>query len=195
MRLRFRLSTLMVLIVLIASVCDWLAVKWQHMQSRQRAISHLEELSGPVSWYERDGDSGNVHGIELAGHHIDEELWNEISILSEARSVSLLETNITDDDLVHLRRFWNIRHLSLSNTLVTSNGMRSLSGLTTLETLVISNTSIDDGAIGPLTRFKNLTTLNVRGTHISTSGINRLRVALPNCRIYHDAGVCDRQVQ
>lgn len=189
MRLRFTIRMLMIVTVVAATACGWYAMKRHHIKRRYQAISHLEELSGPVSWYDGGSEFEYVYGIELAGQFIDATLWKEISLLTEARTVSLNQTNVTDDDFKHLRRFWNIRHLSLFDTRVTSDGIDSLSRLTTLETLILSNTSIDDRAIGSLSQLKNLTTLNVRGTNISTLGIDRLQVALPNCRLFHDRNV------
>lgn len=189
MRPQFTLRTLMIFTVAFATACGWYAMKRQQMQRRYQAISHLEELSGPVSWYDGGSEFEYVHRIELEGHFIDETLWKEISVLTDARTVSLSETNVTDDDFKHLRRFWNIRDLYLRNTRVTSDGIGSLSRLTTLETLNISNTSIDDGAIRSLSQLKNLTTLNVHGTNISSLGIDRLRLALPNCRLFHGVRV------
>ncbi len=189
MRPRFTIRTLMIFTVAVATACGWYAMKRQHLQRRYQAISHLQELSGPVSWYDGGSEYHYVYGIELAGHFIDEARWKEISLLTEARSVWLSETNVTDDDLKHLRSFWNIRHLSLQKTRVTSDGIDSLSRLTTLETLIVSNTSIGDEAICSLSRLKNLTTLNVRATNISPSGLDRLRAALPTCRLFHDGNV------
>jgi Leucine-rich repeat (LRR) protein len=191
MRPRFTIRTLMVLSVVIAIACAWYAMKREYLQRRLQAISRLEKLTGPVSWYDGGFEFEYIYEIELEGHDIDETLWQEISMLTEARSVLLRETNVTDDDLKHLSRFWNIRQLSLSNTAVTSDGMSALSRLKTLETLNISNTSIDDGAIRSLSGLRKLTSLNVHGTKISTLGIDRLRATLPNCRIYHDASVGD----
>lgn len=189
MRPRFTIRTLMVITVVFATACGWLAMERQQLRRRYEAIAHLEELSGPVSWYDGGSDFECLHRIELEGHYIDQTLWNEISTLTEARTISLSRSNVTDDDFKHLRRFWNIRNLYLYDTAVTSEGIDSLSRLTALETLIISNTSIDDGAIGALTQLKKLTTLNVRGTNISELGIDRLRVALPNCRLIHDERV------
>ena len=191
MRLRFTIRTLLITAMVFATCCAWYAMKWQQLQRRYHAIAHLEKLSGPVSWYDQDSDFQYLHRIELQGKLIDETLWKEVSVLTEARTVSLSETNVTDDDLNYLRRFWNIRDLYLSNTSVTSEGIKSLTQLTTLETLIISNTSIDDRAIESLTQLKNLSTLNVWGTNISTSGIDQLRLALPNVRLFHDGRVGD----
>jgi hypothetical protein len=189
MRPRFTIRSVMIITVLVAMGCGWYAVKRKHLQRRAQAITHLVELSGPVSWYDGGTEFEYLYGIELEGHFIDERLWREISVLTEARKVSLIETNVTDHDFKHLRRFWNIRDLCLYNTRVTSVGVRSIAKLKSLETLIISNTLIDDDTIDSLLQLKNLSTLNVRGTNISTLGIARLRRAMPNCRLYCDDNI------
>lgn len=184
--MRFSIRALLLLTLACASFCGWLTWKRQQFQRRQQAIAHLEELSGPVSWYNEGSEFVYLHRIELQNHSIDDTLWNEISLLTEARTVSLSDTNVTDDDLKYLRRFWNIRDLYLSNTRVTSAGIESVCRLKTLRTLIISNTTIDDRVISSLSQLASLETLNVRGTDISVAGIEQLRLALPKCRLFHD---------
>mgnify|MGYP001820742138 CR=1 FL=1 len=187
MRPQFTIRTLMVGTAIVACLCGWIAFQRHQIQRRRQAIARLEDLSGPVSYYNGGSAYDYVYGIELEGQVLDKSLWTDISMLSEeARSVWLGETNVTDAELGFLGRFRRIRHLSLCNTRVTSDGIDAISNLTSLDTLIISNTLVDDRAVPSLAKLNGLTGLNVHGTRISEAGIARLRSALPNCCICFD---------
>jgi hypothetical protein len=187
MRLQFTIRTLMIGTAIVAGICSWIAFQRHHIQRRQLAIARLEDLSGPVSYYNGGSTYGYVYGIELEGQVLDKSLWTDISMFGdEARSLWLGETNVTDAELRFLRRFRRIEHLSLYNTKVTSDGIDAISNLASLNTLIISNTLVDDRAVPSLEKLHGLTVLNVHGTRISDAGITQLRSALPNCCIVHD---------
>ena len=67
---------------------------------------------------------------------------------------------ITDEGLIHLANLPALRQLGLSKSLITDNAVPYLSVLTSLRSL------------------------DVRDTQITPSGLNLLKEALPNCRIW-----------
>jgi internalin A len=78
-------------------------------------------------------------------------------------SLSLVDSPVTDADLVHLKALAKLRILRLENVQVTDAGLANLEGLTNLEALLLYNTQVTDQAA------------------------TNLQKSLPNCRITVEA--------
>lgn len=96
----------------------------------------------------------------------DPEFWPCLSVISQCGSLqglNLYETDVTDRGLQELAQMPNLRHLELSaNPGVTDDGLSHLASITSLQKL------------------------GLRGTRVTTTGVEKLRAALPDCEIDWD---------
>ena len=123
------------------------------------------------------------------------------------RELYLERTDVTDDGLAHLESFPDLEVVYLSATRVTGGGMQHLSGLEHLRavdlrmsgltdenvqglaclqqvrSLNVDGNAISDAAVVVLARLRRLRNLTISGTTITDGGIERLKRALPECRI------------
>lgn len=97
--------------------------------------------------------------------------------------VDLSETEITDVAVRTLGGLPALRSLDLSGTRVNGSFLAG-SGFESLEFLMLSGTDINDGVVPSLKRLRRLRGLDLDRTAVTDSGIEKLRAALPDCRIY-----------
>ena len=89
----------------------------------------------------------------------DDDLVVLISSAHEISKLGLVDTQVTDAGLEHLKHLMNLDFLSLKGTQITDRGAQQLRTLTNLRRLDLSDTDITE------------------------AGIASLKDALPNCRI------------
>lgn len=68
---------------------------------------------------------------------------------------------------------------------VTDTGVAALRGMTNIEELDLTDARVTDGAINDLVTLSGLKKVVLKGTRVSTSGVAKLRQALPGCAIDH----------
>jgi Leucine-rich repeat (LRR) protein len=73
--------------------------------------------------------------------------------------------------------------LGVGRTQITDAGLAHLAGLTNLETLSLFGTHITDAGLAHLEKLTNLKELNLSDTRVTSEGCDKLRTALPNCRL------------
>ncbi len=129
-------------------------------------------------------DLSRLEILELHGTRITDAGLAHLAGLTRLNMLLLSETGITDEGLVHLQTLGKLNTLDLGGTAVTDAGLEILSGLTSLRDLRLGRTMVSDAGLEHLLQFKSLKTLVLDWTRISPGGLNRLRAALPDCRIY-----------
>jgi hypothetical protein len=106
-----------------------------------------------------------------------------LQALSNLRDLRLARLRIADAGVKHLASLKELRTLELYETDVTDASLKTIASLTNLTWLNLVRTKISDVGVDDLTRLTNLRQLNVDGTQVSSVGIQRLRQALPDCKI------------
>lgn len=136
-----------------------------------RAIEALSSL-GATARFKSSSDGywggipGGIAGIEIDGKGV-------------VRGVDLLDTGITDADLVHLKSFPYINRIHLAFAGITDAGLQNLSELVELEELDISETKITSGGTQSLKNLVNLRVLRLDGTQVGDAGLESV-AALKN---------------
>jgi pyridoxine 5'-phosphate synthase PdxJ len=77
----------------------------------------------------------------------------------------------------------SMQHLDLCAHMVTDEGVPALAGLGNLEVLWLSRCGISDESVQVLAGMQSLRELNVSHTGVSAAALQRLREALPDCRL------------
>ena len=94
--------------------------------------------------------------------------------MRQLRDLTLDGTSITDDGLVHLKGFTNLRCLSMGSVHVTDGGLHHLKVLPQLEQLNLAGTQVTDAGLKELETHSNLCTLELEGTQVRGPGLDHL---------------------
>jgi len=130
----------------------------------------------------KDMELPDLGGLDLRHTSItDKGVSFAASSLKKVSWLSLMGTKISDKSASYIGNWEFLKSVDLSATKITDQGLSFLSSLKELNTLNVSDTQITDGCLPELTAAKSIKQLNVNGTRISAAGIERLKLALPQC--------------
>lgn len=90
---------------------------------------------------------------------------------------------ISDDDLTHILRLTGIAELYLSGAGITGEGIVHLLELKNLERLYLYDTLVTDAGLACLKYLPRLRSLTISNAPVTDGGLDRLRLALPGCRV------------
>jgi len=138
------LRALLVMILVLSLPLGWIG--WETEQTRQEQIIVAEIQS----W------GGRVGYHPCVGYHS----W-ATPLFRRVSSVSLSNTAVTDDQLVHLKR------------------------LATLDYLKLVDTHITDAGLVHLKELSSLRELRLYRTQVTREAAVNLAQALPDCNVYH----------
>ncbi|GLI38527.1 hypothetical protein KI811_10245 [Geobacter hydrogenophilus] len=90
---------------------------------------------------------------------------------------------IADDDLTHILRLTGIKELYLSGEGITGEGIVHLLELKNLERIYLYDTRVTDAGLASLKYLPRLRSLTISNAPVTDGGLDRLRLALPGCRV------------
>ncbi|WP_306535717.1 hypothetical protein [Geobacter sp.] len=90
---------------------------------------------------------------------------------------------VSDDDLTHILRLTGIAELYLSGAGITGEGIVHLLELKNLERLYLYDTRVTDAGLACLKYLPRLRSLTISNAPVTDGGLDRLRLALPGCRV------------
>jgi len=93
---------------------------------------------------------------------------------TNATNFNLEYVDVTDDDLVHLKKLHRLDGLNLSHTKITSRGLAHLTELPNLEDLYLEGTAVDDSAVPLLKKMPKLNKVDLQSTKVSEQGKKEL---------------------
>jgi hypothetical protein len=88
----------------------------------------------------------------------------------------------SDDDLAKVAALGSVKDLRLGGVEITNQGLAHLAKMTSLESLSLTAILVKDEGLEHLASLANLKQAELV-TNATPAGIDRLRSALPNCRI------------
>ena len=166
-RFEFGLSSLFLLIVVVAIPCSWLAVKMQRARRQREPVEAIQKAGGRVGY-----DWGNVKPKSSAPVWLRRLVGEDF--FADVYSVSLKDTGVGDKDLEHLTGTPHLYMLVLSGTQITDAGLQHLKGMKNLWWLYLSDTQVTDGGLEYLKGMTSLQQLYLSGTQITDAGLERL---------------------
>jgi hypothetical protein len=173
-RLRYRLRSLLVLIA-VAAVCVGFVERYVAARRVQQSVAaEIERLGGYVRW--EVCDPGPAWLVNLLG----------ADFFAEVYLVECDSSPVGDDTLVQLAKLGRLEWLLLDSDRITDQGLRRIAGLSQLVRLDLSSRQITDDGLDSLARLSNLRWLALRRTRITLAGMERFRLALPNCQVQWD---------
>ena len=125
----------------------------------------------------------SLKSLYLSNTRIGDQSLTNIRNLPKLEELDLSETRVTDEGLKNLEGISTLRRLSLDDTRISELGISHLATLPNLEYLSLYGCPVLDGSINDLRKLTSLQSLNLCRTGITEAGAERLRVALPKCRV------------
>ncbi len=198
---RFSLS---LLLLGMTALCVLLAIHASAQRRANAAIAAVDALGGmawgePVwterllnwlcpSWEEWEVDLGIVGAPNTVYFHKDDWFPTPDPAPNFDYSYMFLMTEDLDDQglsrLVHVvQHSGTIRNLTLEGVSITDQGGRRLGELRRLHSLVLSGTALGDETAEALANCSQLESLSLDETQVSKAALERLRAALPHCKI------------
>ena len=120
---QYKLSSLFILMTLVALAFSWYTNEMFKATERRRAIAEIEKLGGSLSYYDASDPKALGEPLRwfswLRKLHGDEHLGNAVV-------VELYGTQITDAVLVHLKGLTKLEWLWVRETRITDEGIKKL---------------------------------------------------------------------
>lgn len=204
--IRFGLRSLLVLVLLLAIPCAWLAQRIRHGGQVNDAVTELEPHGGLLRYdYEFDKTGQVIRGgASPPGPSWIRRVFGE-NILANEYQLLFAGSIVATDDLVHLTetatdRQWNAgstlrdEHLTVLEKLprlkilnfggnnLTDGCLPHLRKLKSLHTLKIGSTGITDAGLDHVSRLSSVKVLCLNDTRVTDSGIAKV-AAMPGLRI------------
>jgi Leucine-rich repeat (LRR) protein len=189
-RFQFGLRSLVVLVLIVAIPCSWLAVWLERKRPEHRAVNALSQLGAEVTlkdeesapaWLKTllgDGFFAKATSVSLRNNDVTDA---DLKPLRELRSLDRLVLSchrISDAGLDHIRESTQLRSLHLHDMpRITDAGMKHLRGLVKLERIYLAhrNYAVTDASLAELSKLPNLKDLHLDGAQITDAGLVHLQ--------------------
>jgi len=179
---RFSLRTLLILVTVLGAVLGWVGWELQQVRKEKEAIAWVIEVGGEIGyrqeppffsmdrWFGARATEADLHGRRTSN----------LSMLAKLKHLETLNLcGTTATDLSPLSELKNLRTLDISYTKAIDPS--PLAELENLETLHLTNAEVND--LSSLAEVKNLKALHLRKTQVGEEQVQKIRQALPHCRI------------
>lgn len=103
--------------------------------------------------------------------------------LTNLMGLQFFQCGIRDSNLAFLQKMPSLKSLGLQETQVSDSALIYLRNLGNLETLNLFHTRITDKSLDVLKDFTNLRVLDLRVTDVTPNGVEKLKIALPQCNV------------
>jgi hypothetical protein len=205
-RFQFSIRSLLVLVVVVAIPCSWLAVEMKKARKQREAVEAIVKLGGGVrygwgrdaagNWIERSPQAPawrhDLLGVHFFADIIQVEFFavrltdgglEPIRVLPQLRFLFVANTKITDASMEVIGASPRLEGVDLDGTRVTDAGLKHLKGLTSLKWLGIRGNRVTDAGLEQLGGLTGLESLGLRGTQVTDEGVKKLQQELPNCKM------------
>lgn len=123
--------------------------------------------------------------LHLGGTKVSDAGLESLGKIRSLKRLILYQTNVTGIGLDSLKDLTNLHVLILSETAVNADGIANLTMLPQLKDLNLYDCKkLNDQALAPLSRLSGLSELTLNNSGMSEATIEKLRVLLPNCKIW-----------
>jgi hypothetical protein len=176
---QFSLRSLMVLTLICAVASAWVARKIERKRKEREAVDAIVKLGGAVGFdYQRVDYGAKPPGPVWLRTLLGENFFCEVS------DVQVGGPEVTDADIINLKRFTELKSLCLPEARVSDAGLVNIKGFTKLECLGLGWTNVTDVGLVNLKGLAKLKVLNLSASKVTHAGVEDLQKALPSCKIY-----------
>jgi hypothetical protein len=99
-------------------------------------------------------------------------------VAADVVELDLASTTISDDDMVHLEKFTNLRRLKLNETKITDEALKTIGNLENLRSLNLYGNDITDAGIMAISDLEHLEKIYLWDTEVTPEGAENLRKSL-----------------
>lgn len=116
---------------------------------------------------------------------ISEETYSLLRSLNGITSLSLNAANMSNDDLRHIAQMRSLEEIGLEAVPIDGEGLAHLAKMPRLKGLSLWMTRLSDDTLDGLLKIKRLESVSVGETFVTPEGAERVRRALPDCKVYY----------
>jgi hypothetical protein len=199
-RFQFSIRSLLVLVLVVAIPCSWVAVEMKEAREQQAAVEEIKKLGGQVQFDYEVRQSGNpllppsappgptwlggllgeyffatVVDVSYFGSSVSDAGLEDLKGLTQLQGLGLNHTPVTDAGLKHLNGLTRLQCLDLTGTHITGAGFGHLKGMTQLQELYLDETQVTDAGLGHLKGMTQLQTLALGRTQVTDAGLEHLK--------------------
>lgn len=99
-------------------------------------------------------------------------------VAGDVIELDLASTTVSDEDILHLAKFTNLRRLKLNETKITDEALKTIGKLENLRSLNLYGTEVTDVGIKALSNLKHLEKTYLWNTKVTIDGAESLRKSL-----------------
>lgn len=134
-------------------------------------VEALKKLGGRLS----EDENGNSTALTLTGPQVTNAELVHVKRLTELKKLLLGQTGVNGAGLAQLSGMTNLTSFSVYVAQVSDADLEHLKGLTSLTSLSLNMTRVTDAGLEKLVGLKNLEDLNLQGTGVTDSGLEHLK--------------------
>ncbi len=204
-RFQFGIRALLVLTLVVAILCSWLATEMKQARKQQTAAQAVVDARGNVMYdYQRDrydttsrpptavwlrallGDDFfvSVAAVDFSSVGVSDDELACIKGLNRLPKLVLTGTEVGDAGLQHLEGLTQLQALYLGRTNVSDAGLAHLKGLTRLRELSLFHTRVGDAGLQCLEGLTRLHYLKIDWTKVDDAGLEHLK-GLPQLEVLY----------
>ena len=187
---QYHTRTILLLVVVVAVPCSWLAVEIKQAREERIALEAIRTIVNPrgitedlqndaVSFYEEYDWQLDGQGDSLPGARAPEPGWLRAllgqDVFSRVAGLSVFHSNFGDSSMEHIARFGSLQKLNLVTSGVTDTGLARLKGLTGLRALFLTCTKVTDAGLENVEGMAKLRVLDLSSTEVTDAGLKHLK--------------------
>jgi len=176
-RFQFSIRSLLVLVVVVALPCSWMAVEMKKANKQRRTAAEIGNVG--YDW-EFDASGNLLPNAQPSGPAWLRNAFGD-DFFSHVDFVGFNAEQVTDAWFADLEEFPQLQ--GFMGTRVTDAGLEHLKGLTQLQWLNLTGTRVTDAGLKHLKGLGQLRLLDLENTQVTDAGGKKLQKALPNCQI------------
>ena len=158
---RFRLKTLLFVLIPVSAVLVWIGVQYESALVQRRGVSWARNQNGHIYYdYEKPLPDGSTNQNAIPPGPDFVRNWMGIDFVDSVRTIVLDNKELTD--LSPLKDLKRLKHLAIMIDIMPGTDLMPIAGLRELESLTFNSTNLD------------------RNQQLQ---LEKIRVALPNCKI------------
>jgi hypothetical protein len=185
-RFQFSIRSLLVLVVVVALPCSWLAEEMRAAKRQKAAREVILALGGCVFDEDATDEEGNVQGGAFAGLMRPTPEPGGPVLRLIGRDFVHTATAAFNDKLCILGIVSGIKIVEDGKCWKGGGDLdklRALKDLPGLRALCLSYMPVDDSDLDYIIPLKQLRQVELTGTEVTDAGVAKLQQALPNCKI------------
>jgi hypothetical protein len=198
---QFSIRSLLVLTVVVAIPCSWLAVEMKWAREQKEVVEELDKLPGFATCfvqydYELDSSDDLIPNAQAPGpawlrnllgndffanvisvrvSDYPETVLKSFTEFPHLKTLWIRGCRIRGDRLEQIRFFTELKSLCLADVQITDSGLKHLKGLTQLQELYLQNNAITDDGLKYLKDLSQLQLLRLDKTEITDNGLKILK--------------------